>query len=54
MESMLSEFDDFTPTILRSSIIHKYDEPVAPLNSNLVDLNTLVTLEFVITAATDL
>ena len=54
MESMLSEFDYFTPTILQSSIIHEYDEPVAPLNSNLIAGNTLGTLEFVITPATDL
>ena len=54
MESMLSEFDYFTPTILQSSIIHEYDEEVAPLNSNLIAGNTLGTLEFVITPATDL
>ena len=52
---MLCEFHYFTPTILLSSIIHEYDEPVAPLNSsNLIAGNTLGTLEFVITPATDL
>ena len=54
MESMLSEFDYFTPTILQSSIIHEYGEEVAPLNSNLIAGNTLGTLGFVITPSYDL
>jgi hypothetical protein len=54
MESMLSEFDYFTPTILQSSIIHEYDEPIAPVNSTGIIGNTLSTLEFNIAPATDL
>ena len=54
MESMLSEFDYFTPTILQSSIIHEYDEPIAPVNSTGIVGNTIGTLEFNITPATDL
>ena len=51
---MLSEFDYFTPTILQSSIIHEYDEPIAPVNSTGIVGNTIGTLEFNIAPATDL
>ena len=51
---MLSEFDYFTPTILQSSIIHEYDEPIAPVNSTGIIGNTLSTLEFNIAPAADL
>jgi hypothetical protein len=54
MESMLSEFDYFTPTILQSSIIHEYDEPIAPVNSTVIVGNTIGTPEFNIMPATDL
>jgi hypothetical protein len=54
MESMLSEFDYLTPTILQSSIIQQNDDPIAPLNAATIAGNTLSTLEFNIAPATDL
>jgi hypothetical protein len=54
MESMLAEFDYFTPTILQSSVILEYNEAIAPVNSTGIVGNTIGTLEFNITPATDL
>jgi hypothetical protein len=54
MESMLSEVDYFTPTILQSSIMHEYGEPTASVNSTGIVGNTTGTLEFNIISATDL
>jgi hypothetical protein len=54
MESMLSEFDYFNPTVLQSSIIKEYDESIAPVNSTGVQGNALSTFEFIIAGATDL
>jgi hypothetical protein len=54
MESMLTEFDYFTPIIPQSSVIHEYDEPIAPFNSAGVVGNTIGPLEFNITPKTDL
>ena len=54
MESMLSEFGYFNPTVLQSSIIKEYDESIAPVNSTGVQGNALSTFEFIIAGATDL
>jgi len=54
MESMLSEFDYFTPTILQSAIVSEYDEAISPVNTIGPAGNALGQFEFNIPGAPDL
>jgi hypothetical protein len=54
MESMLSEFDYFTPTIIQSAIVNQYDDVIAPVNNINPSTSTgLSNLEFNIPGAAD-
>ena len=54
MESMLSEFDYFNPTVLQSSIIKEYDESISPVNSTGIQGNAISSFDFIVAGATDL
>jgi hypothetical protein len=55
METMLTEFDYFTPTLLQSSIVSEYDEMISPTGAINPDAaGPLSTIEFNIPGTADL
>ena len=54
MEAMLSEFDFFQPTVLQSSIISEFDDPLSTANPIGPAGNELAPFEFNIPGAKDI